>query len=189
MTIGHNGIAGDELRQFIERIERLEEEKRSLGEDIKEVYAEAKGRGYDTKTIRKIVALRRKSEQERAEEAATLDLYMHALGMLADTPLGRAAIRRDFSAELGAHFKEAAESGRLTGISRLEVCGEVVYERDPRQIDLEEAIAAGDDVPAGDGDDGDGAATVEAQAPSDDFPELPPQLDRRASRSMAGAEA
>lgn len=189
MTIGHNGIAGDELRQFIERIERLEEEKRSLGEDIKEVYAEAKGRGYDTKTIRKIVALRRKSEQERAEEAATLDLYMHALGMLADTPLGRAAIRRDFSAELGAHFKEVAESGRLTGISRLEVCGEVVYERDPRQIDLEEAIAAADDVPAGDGDDGDGAAAVEAQAPSYEFPELPPVLDRRASRSMAGAEA
>lgn len=81
MTIGHNGIAGDELRQFIERIERLEEEKRSLGEDIKEVYAEAKGRGYDTKTIRKLVSMRRKATEELQEEMALLKFYGSALGM------------------------------------------------------------------------------------------------------------
>jgi len=84
--IGHNSdasstVAGDELRQFIERIERLEEEKRSLGEDIKEVYAEAKGRGYDTKTIRKLVAMRRKATEELQEEMALLKFYGSALGM------------------------------------------------------------------------------------------------------------
>jgi Uncharacterized protein conserved in bacteria len=84
--IGHNSdassaVAGDELRQFIERIERLEEEKRSLGEDIKEVYAEAKGRGYDTKTIRKLVSMRRKATEELQEEMALLKFYGSALGM------------------------------------------------------------------------------------------------------------
>lgn len=75
------GIAADELKQFIGRIERLEEEKATIGGDIKEVYAEAKGRGFDTKAIRKIVSLRKKEPSERQEEEAILDLYMQALGM------------------------------------------------------------------------------------------------------------
>ena len=72
---------GARLRSFIERVERLEEEKKALAEDIKEVYAEAKGNGFDVKTMRKIVALRKKDPDDRAEEDALLDTYMAALGM------------------------------------------------------------------------------------------------------------
>lgn len=75
------GIAGDQLRAFVERIERLEEEKRVIADDIKEVYAEAKGTGFDTSVLRKLIALRKKQPHEREEEDAILDLYMHALGM------------------------------------------------------------------------------------------------------------
>ncbi len=74
-------VAADHLRQIIERIERLEEEKKEVAEQIKEVYAEAKGHGFDTKTLRKIVAIRKKDPNERSEEEAMLDLYLHALGM------------------------------------------------------------------------------------------------------------
>nr|DAH75511.1 MAG TPA: UPF0335 protein [Caudoviricetes sp.] len=79
---GVEGVAAAELRTFIERIERLEEEKTTLQDDIKEVVAEAKGRGYDTKIIRQIVRLRKKDANERNEEEAILDLYMTALGMV-----------------------------------------------------------------------------------------------------------
>ncbi|MBC00831.1 MAG: DUF2312 domain-containing protein [Rhodobacteraceae bacterium] len=76
-----NGIAGDQLRAFVERIEKLEEEKKVIADDIKDVYAEAKGTGFDVKILRKIISLRRKQPHEREEEDAILDLYMHALGM------------------------------------------------------------------------------------------------------------
>lgn len=76
----HN-VTADELRQFIERIEQLEAEKRDLAEQVKETYAEIKGRGFDTKAIRKLVSLRKKDPQERQEEDAILELYMSALGM------------------------------------------------------------------------------------------------------------
>lgn len=74
-------VAAAELRQFIERIERLEEEKATLNDDIKDVYGEAKGRGYDTKAMRTIIRLRKKDPNERQEEEAILDLYKAALGM------------------------------------------------------------------------------------------------------------
>lgn len=74
-------VAADQLKQLIERIERLEEEKKALGDDIREVYAEAKGNGFDTGAIRKVIALRRKDHAERKEEEAILDLYLVALGM------------------------------------------------------------------------------------------------------------
>jgi uncharacterized protein (UPF0335 family) len=81
-TQGHNsGVNASHLRAFIERIERLEEEKRALGDDIKEVYAEAKGSGYDAKTMRKIVAMRKKDLEKLKEEQVLLDLYGSALGM------------------------------------------------------------------------------------------------------------
>ena len=76
------GIAGERLRSFIERIERLEEEKRALSEDIKEVYAEAKGNGFDVKALRTIVRLRKQDAGERAEQETILEPYMQALGML-----------------------------------------------------------------------------------------------------------
>jgi uncharacterized protein (UPF0335 family) len=87
-----DGIAGDQLRSLIERIERLEEEKSSLATDIREVYAEAKGNGFDTKVMRRIVAMRKQDAAERQEFEEVLETYMQALGMLADTPLGRAAM-------------------------------------------------------------------------------------------------
>jgi uncharacterized protein (UPF0335 family) len=75
-------FAKDQLRSIIERIERLEEEKQALADDIKEVYAEAKANGFDTKTLRTVVKLRREDANERQEREALLDLYMHALGMV-----------------------------------------------------------------------------------------------------------
>lgn len=74
-------IAVADLRAVVERIERLEEEKKTIGDDIKDVYAEAKGRGFDTKAIRAIVRLRKKEEHERQEEEAMLSLYKDALGI------------------------------------------------------------------------------------------------------------
>lgn len=74
-------MAAAELRQFIERVERLEEDKRALQEDVKSVYAEAKGRGYDVPAMKTIVRLRRKDKAERDEEEAVVDLYAEALGM------------------------------------------------------------------------------------------------------------
>ena len=74
------GVAAERLRSFIQRIERLEEEKAGLAQDIREVYAEAKGEGFDTKVLRKIVGLRKKDPQERREEEELLELYLSALG-------------------------------------------------------------------------------------------------------------
>ncbi|HUG63543.1 MAG TPA: GapR family DNA-binding domain-containing protein [Methylomirabilota bacterium] len=76
------GVAADELKQFIERIERLEEEKKAIADDVRDVYGEAKGRGYDVKAIRAIVRLRAKEPHEREEEEAILELYKSALGMV-----------------------------------------------------------------------------------------------------------
>jgi len=74
-------VTASQIRAFVERIERLEEEKNSISEDISDVYAELKGQGFDTKAIRTIVRLRKKDANERQEEEAMLDLYMSALGM------------------------------------------------------------------------------------------------------------
>ena len=88
---GPSGIAVDQLRSIIERIERLEEEKQAIAEDIKEVYAEAKANGYDTKTLRAVVRIRKQDTAERQEQEALLDLYLAALGMAAATPTAEAA--------------------------------------------------------------------------------------------------
>ncbi|QIG68132.1 hypothetical protein EVB55_197 [Rhizobium phage RHph_Y68] len=77
-----SGVAREQLRAFIERIERLEEEKKTIGTDIKDVFGEAKGMGFDTKILKKVIAIRKKDEQERMEEEALLDTYLHALGMI-----------------------------------------------------------------------------------------------------------
>lgn len=78
------GIAGDQLRSIIDRIERLEEEKKGIAEDIKEVFAEAKANGFDVKALRKIVSLRKIEVSERHEQEMILDTYMRALGMLSE---------------------------------------------------------------------------------------------------------
>lgn len=81
-SVDTESVAADQLKSFIERIERLEEEKAGLAGDIKEIFAEAKGNGFDTKAIRKIISIRKKDHAERQEEEAILDLYMQALGMV-----------------------------------------------------------------------------------------------------------
>jgi uncharacterized protein (UPF0335 family) len=78
---GHNSVAADQLRTIVERIERLEDDKKAVAEDIKHLYMEAKGNGFDGKALRKIVALRAMDEDKRKEAQAMLDLYAHALGL------------------------------------------------------------------------------------------------------------
>lgn len=74
------GVAAERLRSFLERVERLEEEKKGLASDIKDVYAEAKGEGYETKVLRQIIRLRKMDKADRQEQEALLDLYLSALG-------------------------------------------------------------------------------------------------------------
>jgi uncharacterized protein (UPF0335 family) len=81
------GVAGEQLKSFIERIERLEEERRALSGDIKEVYAEAKGTGFEPKIMRQIVKIRKMDKEELDEEESLLDLYKRALGMAPETQL------------------------------------------------------------------------------------------------------
>jgi uncharacterized protein (UPF0335 family) len=73
-------IQGDQLKSIVQRIERLEEEKKTITDDIKEVYAEAKANGYDVKVLRKVIAIRKRDLRERREEEAVLDLYLQAVG-------------------------------------------------------------------------------------------------------------
>jgi uncharacterized protein (UPF0335 family) len=88
-------MSNGQLKAFVERIEKLEEDKRQISAEMSYVYAEAKANGFDTKIIRKVVALRKKEATARDEEQALLDTYMAALGMIADLPLGRAALERE----------------------------------------------------------------------------------------------
>ena len=81
VTATSETVAAGQLRALIERIERLEEEKKTISDDIKDVYAEAKGTGFDTKALRTIIRMRKKDQAERQEEEAILDLYKAALGM------------------------------------------------------------------------------------------------------------
>jgi uncharacterized protein (UPF0335 family) len=81
--VSSDSVAQDQIKAFIERIERLEEEKAAIAGDIKEVYAEAKGNGFDTKVLRKIVSIRKQDHAERMEQEALLELYLTALGMQA----------------------------------------------------------------------------------------------------------
>jgi uncharacterized protein (UPF0335 family) len=75
------GIAGERLKQFIERIERLEEEKAGLAADVREIYAEAKAVGFDTKVMRQVIKLRKMDRQDREEQEQLIDLYLSAIGM------------------------------------------------------------------------------------------------------------
>lgn len=95
-----NGVNSGQLRSFVERIERLESEKKAIAEDIGEVYKEIKSLGFDAKVIRAIVKMRREDKSKREEFEEILALYIDALGDLAETPLGAAAVHREFG---GAH--------------------------------------------------------------------------------------
>ncbi len=91
--VGHN--SNEQLKSIIERIERLEEEKAATASDIKDVYTEAKSNGFDVPALRALVKLRKQDADKRKEREAILETYMHALGMLSDTPLGQAALKRE----------------------------------------------------------------------------------------------
>ena len=82
-TVSSDSVAQDQLRAFIERIERMEEEKKAIADDIRDIYAEAKGNGFDVKVLRQIVRIRKQDASERMEQEALLELYMAALGMAA----------------------------------------------------------------------------------------------------------
>lgn len=92
------GSAQETLRRLVDQIERLEDEKKGLGQDISDKFKEAKSFGFDVKVLRTIIRMRKKSKTERDEEDALISTYMAALGMLADLPLGRAAVEREFGA-------------------------------------------------------------------------------------------
>lgn len=77
-------VAKEQLKSIVERIERLEEEKKAIADDVRDIYAEAKGNGFDVKVLRQVVSLRKKDLTERQEQDAVRDLYMQALGMLPD---------------------------------------------------------------------------------------------------------
>jgi uncharacterized protein (UPF0335 family) len=96
MSGGSNTPEAGQLRAFIERIEKLSEEKAALADDIKSVFDEAKSSGYDPKVMRKVIAIRKQDKAKREEEEALIDLYLGALGDLKDTPLGQAAVSRAF---------------------------------------------------------------------------------------------
>lgn len=81
-TTSATSFARDQLRAVVERIERMHEEKKALEDDIRDIYAEAKGAGFDVKAIKTVVALRRKDANERKEQEAIVETYLHALGML-----------------------------------------------------------------------------------------------------------
>jgi uncharacterized protein (UPF0335 family) len=86
METNMTDTTNNQLQSVIERVERMEAEKAAVAEDIKQIYLEAKGNGFDTKIIRKVIAMRKKSAEEREAERAMIELY---LGQLSDTPLGR----------------------------------------------------------------------------------------------------
>lgn len=75
-------VAASELKQFVERLERLEEEKKTISDDIRDVFAELKGRGFEVKAVRQILKIRKQDQSERQEQEAILEVYMQALGML-----------------------------------------------------------------------------------------------------------
>lgn len=87
-------MTNNQLKSIVERIESLEADKAAIAEGIKDVYTEAKGNGFDTKILKQVIALRKKDAGKRAEEQAVIAVYMQELGMLADTPLGQAALER-----------------------------------------------------------------------------------------------
>lgn len=81
-----NAVTRDQLKSFIERIERLEEEKKTISDDIKDVYGEAKATGFDTKILKKVISIRKQDRDERMEQEAILNTYLIALGMAEDLP-------------------------------------------------------------------------------------------------------
>ena len=89
--------ANNQIKSIVDRIERLEEEKKGISDDIREIFAEAKNNGYDIPALREILRIRKMEADKRAERESIMEIYMQALGMLADLPLGQAAVERELA--------------------------------------------------------------------------------------------
>jgi uncharacterized protein (UPF0335 family) len=156
MDGGSIGVATGQLRSLVERIERLEEEKATIAGDIKEVYAEAKANGFDIKILRKVVKLRKFTADERAEEEAMIDLYLHALGMTI------------------AEKVDQTGQGDVDHTIALADAAKQIVDSVP------EGGSVSVTTPAGDGfkinKDDDGNVTHETVV---EMPDIPPELDRR----------
>ncbi|OMQ42136.1 hypothetical protein BKP54_25185 [Ensifer sp. 1H6] len=133
-------VARDQLRSFIERIERLEAEKQTIADDIKDVYGEAKSTGFDAKILRKVISIRKQDADERAEQEAILDTYLVALGMQPDL----FAEPDEPEQEGGAHLVEKVAAGMRTtaGRAALLTAVDIMIEREERQESDGGAIAA-----------------------------------------------
>ncbi len=139
-----HGIARDQLRAFIERIERLEEEKKTIAEDIKDVYGEAKSMGFDAKILRKVISIRKQDADERAEQEAILDTYLHALGMI-DQPSffddePRQTTPVDRKARAALRTSEAMDDNKAFS-AELVAAGLISEEAHAENIALSDAVA------------------------------------------------
>ncbi|WEX10335.1 DUF2312 domain-containing protein [Chelativorans sp. AA-79] len=141
-TVGHNTFAAGQLRAFIERIERLEEEKKNISDDIKDVYAEMKGNGFDTKAVRTIIKLRKKDQAERQEEEAILHTYMHALGMIQMDMFrdARGAVPLDREARAKRRTSEAMDDNKAFSAELL-ANGLITEEAHAENLRLSDAVA------------------------------------------------
>lgn len=178
-------FAHGQLRALIERIERLEEEKKAIAADIKEIYAEAKANGFDTKILRAVVALRRKDPAERQEDEALIDVYLAALGM-------SVVIQREPTREPEVPHDPA--TGEIIETESLAAGAPTV----PQGQAAGEAITSHADLPAAASDLADQSHLPEREAtgagdaiapesPPPDFPDMPPFLRRYTPEQLLGA--
>jgi uncharacterized protein (UPF0335 family) len=115
--------AQKQLRQFVEQLERLEEEKKAIADDIRDKFAEAKALGFDVKTLRQVLRLRKKAQTDREEDQAVLDTYLHALGMLDGTPMGdyiEQRIERENLRDAAKAFDEVAGTNWADNVTMLD---------------------------------------------------------------------
>jgi uncharacterized protein (UPF0335 family) len=168
-----HGVARDQLRAFIERIERLEEEKKTIADDIKDVYGEAKAMGFDSKILRKVISIRKQDADERAEQEAILDAYLHALGMI------QIDMFEEPEAETSAKLVATVTTGMQTQAGRAALLAAVDI-----MIDREERIDAETGEILDDHTDIAAASQGEAEVPSAER-----ETDREAADTLAGANA
>ncbi|RVE84740.1 DUF2312 domain-containing protein [Sinorhizobium meliloti] len=168
-----HGIARHQLRAFIERIERLEEEKKSIADDIKDVYGEAKAMGFDSKILRKVISIRKQDADERAEQEAILDTYLHALGMI------QIDMFEEPEAETSAKLVATVATGMQTqgGRAALLAAVDIMIDREER-FDAETGEILDDHTETASPSQG------EDEAPNDER-----ETDRGAADTLAGANA
>ena len=165
-------VIADRLRSLIERIERLKEEQKALASDVRDIFSEAKGIGYDVKTMRKVIALRAMDAADRAEQETLLDTYMHALGMI-DRVEARIAS--------GESIRGAAKAEGMTSSTAHR---RVSQKRTNVENGTPSETAVSDPPGSGEQDGGKTLGAAQPDAAADDLA-LPPHLERR--RAMVAA--